>query len=160
MRVYSYLAALAVASFATGAAAADRSGEFLLKPVTGGGYAIERRAPAGVGAAHGLATIADLVPLLHDEAASAAKIDFTAGQKLDGVFTVLVGRDDGTLGKYEGASDVVIFATPSSLTTSGDLTTLAGAVVFALKIDNAGAASAVQRFETGAITLSRVKKSL
>ncbi len=161
MRAYYFAAGIASASFAMSAALAAGAQDFALKPVEGGGYAIERTgAAAGKKAAHGLATVSDLIPLLMDEAAAPEKVDFTAGKKLDGVYTVIVGRDDGTLGKYEGASDVVIFAAPSSLSTSGELMTLAGAVVFALRIDNAGAPAAAQRFETGAITLTRTGKSL
>lgn len=161
MRTYFFLSGIAAASLVASAATAERASSFSLKPLEGGGYAIERgKAPEALKSAHGLATVADLIPLLTDEAATAEKVDFTAGKKLDGVFTVLVGREDGTLGKFENASDVVIFAAPASLTISGELTTLAGAVVFALKIDNASAPAAVQRFEAGAITLTRSRKSL
>ncbi len=135
--------------------------QYTLKPVEGGGFIIEQREPqAKQKAAIGLAAVADLAGLLTDASAPSTKVDFTAGKKLEGVYTVLIGRDDGTLGKFENASDVVIFAAPSSMTTTGDLTTLSGAVVFALKIDNAGGPAAVQRFESGAITLTRTRKSL
>lgn len=160
MRLCLMLIAL-VAPFGAGANAAERAEGFLLKPIEGGGFAIERVLDSdSQKSVHGIATVAEIVTLLKDEAAAPEKIDFAAGQKLEGVFTVLVGRDDGTLGKFERASDVVIFAAPSSMTTVGDVTTLSGAVVFALKIDNANAASPVQRFETGAITLTRARKSL
>lgn len=161
MRPSKLIPALIPAFFAGSASLAGGAGDFTLKPVVGGGYSIERKGlPGAPKTAHGLATIADLVPLLADDAAAPEKIDFTAGRKLDGDFTVIVGRDDGTLGKYEGASDVVIFAARSTLSEVGDVTTLSGAVVFALKVDNSAAPAAVQRFESGAITLTRARKSL
>jgi hypothetical protein len=131
-----------------------------LKPVEEGGYVIERSIAAGKKSAHGLATVAELIPLLNEEAAAPEKIDFAAVKKLDGVYKVTVGREDGTLGRYDDASDVIIFSAPDSMATTGGVTTFSGAVVFALKIDNAGTAAAVQRFETGAITLSLTRKSL
>lgn len=155
MRIQHYFLSVCVAA-AQPALAAD----FALKPSKGGGYVIERSVAAGEKSAHGLATVADLVPLLKEGEAAAEKVDFAAGKKLEGAFTITVGRDDGTLGRYKGASDVIIFTAPDSLATAGDLTTFSGAVVFALKIDNAGSASAVQRFETGAITLLQTRKSL
>lgn len=161
MRTALFITALAAASIGATAAAAGEARGFLLKPVNGGGYAIERNSgPDAPQTAHGIATIADLIPLLERDAGAPEKIDFTAGEKLEGVFTVMVGREDGTLGKYEGANDVIVFAAPASRSTRGDLTTLSGAVVFSLKIDNAGAPVAVQRLETGTITLTRARKSL
>ena len=148
------------ACFAFAAAQPALAADFALKPAREGGFVIERRIAAGEKSAYGLATVAELIPLLTDEAAAPEKIDFAAGKKLDGVFTVTVGRDDGTLGRYDGASDVIIFTAPDSVATAGGVTTFAGAVDFALKIDNAGTAAAVQRFETGAITLSFTRKSL
>jgi hypothetical protein len=159
MRPYFLGMALAAASVIGVARAGEASERYVLKPVAGGGFAIERASPEAKKFAHGLASMAELVSLLRYEAKAPEKIDFTAGKKLDGVFTVLVGRDDGTLGKFDRASDVVIFAAPESISTTGDVTTLWGAVVFALKIDNAGVAP-VQRFETGAITLTQARKSL
>ena len=126
-----------------------------LIPVEGGGYAIERDAVAPL-EAKGIATVAEIVPLLSAQA-NAEKVDYANGQKLDGVFTVIVGRDDGTLGKYEGAVDIIVFAAPKSLTQVKGVTTLEGGVVFALKIDNA---RAVQRFERGVITLTQTKKAV
>lgn len=161
MRAHHLLCALAALSAGADAAAADEPSGFALKPVEGGGYAIEpNQSAVAAGPPHGLATVVDLIALLKSEAAAPEKVDFTAGKKLDGVYTLIVGRDDGTLGKYERVSDVVIFAAPTSLTVTGDLMTLSGAVVFAMKIDNPGAPSAVQRLETGAITLKRARKSL
>lgn len=161
MRTFLFIRGLMTASLFSSAAAAGERSDYALRPVAGGGYAIERKAaPDSVKKALGLASIAELAPLLAADAAAPEKVDFTAGKKLDGVFTVLVGRDDGTLGKYEGASDVVIFAAQSTLSEVGDVTTLSGAVVFAIKIDNAGAPAAVQRFEAGTIALTRASKSL
>jgi hypothetical protein len=80
--------------------------------------------------------------------------------KLDGAFTITVARADGTLGKYEDATDVFIFARRDTLQTVQDVTTLDGAVVFALKIDNAPAGVPEQRLEQGAITLTPDEKSI
>lgn len=146
--------------FAFGADASALAGEFALKRVDGGGFVVERSAVAQQTSAHGLASIVDLVPLLKDGAAAPEKVDFDAGKKIDGVFTITVGREDGTLARYEGASDVIMFAAPQSAATSGDLTTFSGVVVFALKIDNTGAASPVQRIDSGEIALTRTQKSL
>lgn len=148
------------ACFALAVAPPVLAADFLLKPATGGGYVIERSAAAGEKSAHGLATVADLIPLLRVSAAVPEKIDFAAGRKLDGAFTITVAREDGTLGRYEGASEVIIFTTPETVATAGDLTTFSGAVVFALKIDNSGSAASVQRFEAGAISLAPARKSL
>ncbi len=134
--------------------------DFALRKSEGGGFVIERNGLATKQSAHGLATIAELIPLLKQDGATPEKIDFAAGKKLEGTYTVIVGRDDGTLGRYEGAVDVIMFSAPETMTIAGDLTTYSGAVVFALKIDNAGSAAAVQRFETGAISLALTRKSL
>ena len=134
--------------------------DFTLTPAKEGGFFIERNIAAAEKSARGLATVAELIPLLKEDAATPENVAFSAGKKLEGVFTVLVGREDGALGRYEGASEVIIFPAPDSMTTAGDLTTFSGAVVFALKVDKAGKASAVQRLETGAITLSQTRKSL
>jgi hypothetical protein len=161
MRAQFLAFGIGVALLGASPAAAGAAGDYLLKPVEGGGYLIERSAaPAAAKTTRGLATVADLVSLLDGDAAAPENIDFTAGKKMEGVYTVLVGRSDGSLGKYERARDVIIFAAPSSLTTRGDLTTLTGAVVFALKVDNSGAPGAVQRFETGVISLTRARGSL
>jgi hypothetical protein len=148
------------ACFAVAAPLPVFASDFLLKPSTGGGYVIERSAAEEKKSAHGLATVADLISLLRVSAAAPQKIDFAAGKKLEGAFTITVGREDGTLGRYEGASEVIIFTVPDTVETAGDLTTFAGAVVFTLKIDNSGTAAAVQRFETGAISLAPAGKSL
>lgn len=151
---------LSVLFIAFGAEAPAMAGEFSLKRVEGGGFIVEPSAAATKKSGHGLASIADLVPLLTESAAAPEKVDFDAGKKLDGVFTITVGRADGTLGRYEGASDVIMFAAPQSTATSGELTTFSGVVVFALKIDNKGTDHAVQRFESGEIALTRTRKSL
>lgn len=151
---------LSVFLVTVGACASALAGDFALKRAEGGGFLVEPSAAATKQSAHGLASIADLVPLLTESAAAPEKVDFDAGKKLDGVFTITVGREDGTLGRYEGASDVIMFAAPQSTATRGDLTTFAGVVVFALKIDNTGAAPAVQRFEQGDIAMTRTRKSL
>jgi hypothetical protein len=150
-----FMSALACALAAPAFAA-----EFALVQDEAGGFVIERSGGAAQKSARGLATIADLVPLLLKDAAAPEKVDFSAGKKLEGTFSIVVEREDGSLGRYKEASDVIIFAAPTSIATSGDITTFAGAVVFALKIDNEGAAAAVQRFETGAISLTTRKKSL
>lgn len=148
------------ACIAFAAAPPALSADLLLKRSEGGGFVIERSIAAGAKSAHGLATVSELIPLLKEDAAAPEKIDFAAGRKLDGVFTIVVGREDGTLGRYEAATDVIIFTAPDSLATSGALTTFSGAVVFTLKIDNAEAVSSVQRLETGAVSLSLTRKSL
>lgn len=158
MRLISILLGLASC---LGFRPAEACGGFALRQIEGGGYAIERAAgQTESSSVHGLASMADLASLLQKDAAAPSKIDFAAGQKLDGIYTLLIERSDGTLAKYERASDVIIFAAPSTLAQRGDITTLNGAVVFALKIDNAGATTAIQRFETGAISMFRTKGSL
>ncbi|NWG92903.1 MAG: hypothetical protein HXY21_10435 [Parvularculaceae bacterium] len=139
------------------ALAAGKSAPLRLVPVDGGGYAIERDVGAKWVEAKGIATVAELVPLLSAEAVKGEKIDYSNGVKFEGVYTILVGREDGTLGKYEGASDVIAFAAPETTAKTGAVTTLDGAIVFALKIDNK---RAVQRFERGVITLTEMKKTL
>ncbi len=160
---FNALRLTAPAIFIASIAHAADAGGFLLKPVEGGGFVVERTAPAVKAPAvkaHGLATISDLATLLRDQAGAPEKIDFSNGSKIDGVYTVMVGRADGTLGKYERATEVIVFAEPQSITATGDVTSLSGAIVFALKIDNSGASAAIQRFESGDITLTRTRKSL
>lgn len=134
--------------------AADTPAPLRLIPVEGGGFAIER-APSVE--SHGLASVAEIAPLLTAEMQKGEKVDYSSGVKFEGLYTILVGREDGTLGKYERASDVIAFVAPKSLAKAGAVTTLDGAIVFALKVDNK---NAVQRFERGVITLTEVKKSL
>lgn len=137
--------------------ASEKPAPLRLVPVEGGGFAIEREAGAKPVEAKGIATVAELVPLLTAEAVKGEKVDYSNGVKFDGVYTILIGREDGTLGKYEGASDVVAFVAPETMAKAGSVTTLDGAIVFALKIDNQ---RAVQRFERGVITLTEMKKTL
>lgn len=147
---------LALAAFtAAPLAAAEKPAPLRLVPAEGGGYAIEATGAAPVEAT-GIADAAALAPLL---AATDGpdKVDYANGRKVDGVFTVTVGREDGTLGRYERATDIIVFAAPKSLNTVNNVTTLEGGVVFALKINNA---RAVQRFEKGVITLTATTKSL
>ncbi len=152
MRIAVLLAAFMVApAFAAGA-----PDQWRLVKVEGGGFAIERGGVEPVAAA-GIATIKEIVPLLTEQAA-AEKVDYSNGVKFDGVFSVMIGREDGTLGKYEGASDIIAFAAPETMKTISGVTTLDGAIVFALKIDNRP--RAVQRFERGVITLTQTKKSI
>jgi hypothetical protein len=139
------------------ALAAEKAAPLRLVPVDGGGYAIERETGAKSVEAKGIATVAELVPLLTAEAVKGEKLDYSNGVKFEGVYTILIGREDGTLGKYEGASDVVVFAAPETMAKSGAVTTLEGVIVFALKIDNRRSA---QRFERGVITLTETKKTL
>jgi hypothetical protein len=139
------------------ALAAEKAVPLRLVPVDGGGYAIEREAGVKSVEAKGIASIAELAPLLSAEAVKGEKVDYSNGVKFDGVYTILIGREDGTLGKYEGASDVIAFAAPETMAKAGAVTTLDGAIVFALKIDNK---RAVQRFERGVITLTETKKTL
>jgi hypothetical protein len=139
------------------ALAAEKTAPLRLVPVEGGGYAIEREAGVNSVEAKGIATVAELAPLLSAEAVKGEKVDYSNGVKFDGVYTILIGREDGTLGKYEGASDVIAFAAPQTMAKAGAVTTLDGAIVFALKIDNK---RAVQRFERGVITLTEMRKTL
>lgn len=132
-----------------------------------GGFFIERARPDNAPnnalvdqtAAHtvGLADAAEISALLVAEFNNRETIDYSNGVKFDGVYSIVVGREDGTLTKYERASDVIAFVTPKSIAKAGAVTTLDGAIVFALKVDNK---NAVQRFERGVITLTEVKKSL
>lgn len=157
MRILAAIALAAATFFAGIAVAADAAPPLRLVPVEGGGYQIERDAGTAKVEAKGIATAAELAPLLLTEAVQGKKIDYSNGVKFEGVYRVLVGREDGTLGKYEGASDVIAFVAPETMAKAGAVTTLDGAIVFALKIDNK---RAVQRFERGVITLTEMKKSL
>jgi hypothetical protein len=125
-----------------------------LVPLARGGFAVEggpadRQRP-------GLASAAELVPLLMGQP-NAERVDYGNGVKLDGVYTITVGREDGAVRKYKGATDIIIFADPATLAQTEGVTTLEGGVVFALKIDNQ---RSVQRFERGIIALTQTKKSL
>jgi hypothetical protein len=152
MRLIALFAFVALPAFASEPAAPIR-----LVPVEGGGYAIERDAGVAKVEATGIASVAEIVPLLTAEAAKGEKVDYSNGVRFEGAYTILVGREDGTLGKYEGASDVVAFVAPETMTKTGKVTTLDGAIVFALKIDNK---RSVQRLERGVITLMQTKTSI
>jgi hypothetical protein len=149
-------AVLIAALFAPPALAEEPPPALMLTPLQGGGYGIERGGAPGEVAPKGLASAAEIAPLLAREPA-AARIDYSNGVKLDGVYTVSVGREDGTLAKFENATDLVAFAAPETMFRAGGVTTYEGAIVFALKIDNA---RVVQRFERGVVTLTRMRKSL
>jgi hypothetical protein len=147
-------AVLIAALFVMPARAGEPPISLMLTPLKGGGYEIERGAASG--AAAGLASAAEIAPLLANQPV-AARVDYSNGVKLEGVYTVSVGREDGTLAKFEYATDLVAFAAPDTMFRSGGVTTYDGAIVFALKIDNA---RVVQRFERGVVTLTRMRKSL
>lgn len=138
------------------ALAVEPAGDLRLAPAKGGGFAIERDSGAPGVKATGIATISELIPLLTQQV-NAQKVDYSNGVKFDGDYEIKVGREDGTLAQYESASDIIAFAAPETLIRAGGVTTLDGAIVFALKIDNK---PAVQRFERGVITLTRTKKTL
>lgn len=157
MRHFAIFLLAAAPAFAAVAIAGEAPAAFRLVPVEGGGYQIERDAGVKPVEAHGIASVAEIVPLLAAEALMGEKVDYSNGVKFEGVYTILVGREDGTLGKYESASDVIAFVAPETMTKTGKVTTLDGAIVFALKIDNA---RAVQRLERGVVTLTETKKSL
>lgn len=146
----------AIAAFAAAPAFAGEAPKLTLTPLKDGGYAIERASEPGKPAPKGLASAAEIAPLLASEPA-AAKIDYSNGVKLEGVYTIGVGREDGTLAKFENATDLVAFAAPETMFRSGGVTTYSGAIVFALKIDNA---RLVQRFERGVVTLTAKGKAL
>lgn len=145
-----------IAALAAAPAFAGDATAWKLTPIKGGGFAIERAEAAGKVAATGLANAAELAPLLADQPAP-AKVDYSNGVKLEGVYTIGVGREDGTLAKFENATDLVAFAAPETMFRSGGVTTYNGAIVFALKIDNA---RIVQRFERGVVTLTAKGKVL
>lgn len=148
-----------LALFALAAApalAGEQPAPLRLVPVESGGYAIERDSGVEPVEAKGIASVAEILPLLADQP-GAEKVDYSNGRKFDGTYTITVGREDGTLGKYQGASEVIAFVAPKTLLKTGAVTTLDGAIVFALKIDNK---QSVQRFERGLITLTETRKSL
>lgn len=147
--------AIIVFLFAISSALAAPKEVYRLIPIEGGGFVIEyataeRLHPKGIAAAM------DVVPFLARQP-EAEKVDFRNGMKLDGVYTIIVGREDGTLGKFEGASDVIAFAAPDTLVEVNGVTTMDGGVVFALKIDNK---RAMRRFERGTITLTQTTKAV
>lgn len=145
-----------IAALAVTPAIAGEATAWKLTPIKGGGYAIERSTEAGALATKGLAGAADIAPLLASEPA-AAKVDYSNGVRLEGVYTIKIGREDGTLAQFDGATDLVAFAAPETMFRSGGVTTYNGAIVFALKIDNA---RLVQRFERGVVTLTAKGKAL
>lgn len=153
--ILPFLLLFALPAFAAGSASALK-----IRALEEGGYAVER-APAGVTEiSGGIAELSELAPILAAALPNAEKIDFSKGVKLEGIFTITVGREDGTLGKYEEATDVFVFARPDTLNTVQKITTLDGAVVFALKIDNTPNGVPVQRLEQGVITLTPDDKSV
>lgn len=155
MRPLIPLLLLALPAFAASAPSAPK-----IRALEKGGYAIER-APAGVTEISGhLAAMSELAPILSAELPNSEKIDFSKGVKLEGAFTITIARADGTLGKYEEATDVFVFARPNSLNKVQNVTSLDGAVVFALKIDNAPNGVPPQRLEQGVITLTPDEKSV
>ena len=125
-----------------------------------GGFLIEHPAiadglePVGLVAAHH-ATLADLSRLTAPDGGCAMDIDFADGVKLEGVYSIKIGREDGTVVEFQDARDVIAFAMPMTDSKFGRVTTLRGGVVFALKPDNE---RSVQRFERGVITLTRTRK--
>lgn len=132
-----------------------------LKAGEGGGFVVEPKAGAVADiAATGLAAAGDLLPLLQSAYAGADGVDFSQGEKLDGAYTVTVARDDGTLARFDGAENIIVFARPRTLSTVGGVTSLSGVIVFTLKIDNFGKGRAVQRLDEGDITLTLPEKSV
>lgn len=152
MRILPFLASLIVVA----PAFAESAPNLLLVPVSEGGFIIERATPADDVDPVGLADAKELAPLLAATATTAEKVDFTNGVKLEGPFTITVGREDGTVARFEDARDVIAFAAKDSIATAGQVTTLNGGVVFSLKVDNK---RSLQRFERGVITLTAPKKA-
>lgn len=128
-----------------------------LRAAAEGGYMIDP--PAGATApAPGLADLGEIAAALPMDSV-VQEIDFSAGQPHEGVHTITVRRPDGRLARFEQAEGVVLFPRAGSLRRLEKLTTLDGAVIFTLKIDNAPGAR-VARLEQGVITLEAAEDAI
>ena len=152
--------AATAASAQLGNSAADAQENLVATPLAEGGFIVNASAQPLTSAGSGLFAASDLASLVKETTSEDRLPRYEAGEALNGLFTITVGRDDGKLVQYDNVEDVTVFAKPRSLRADGGLTTLVGAVVFTMKPNFDADNAAHKRLEHGVIMLTRVDSNL